>query len=91
MKTNLYLKISLEIFNISSIYCRGNQKGRHVKVIVGKTDTEYITAEATGSGVIVRKEKFKEESEYEIQKADFLIDVNKNKDYYLNTDYPTGN
>lgn len=73
------------------VYGRGNQKGRHVKVIVGKTDTEYITAEATGSGVVVRKEKFKEESEYEIQKADFLIDVNKNKDYYLNTDYPTGN
>ncbi len=72
------------------VYGRGNQKGRHVKVIVGKTDIEYITAEATGSGVIVRKEKFKEESEYEIQKADFLIDVNKNKDYYLNTDYPTG-
>lgn len=72
------------------VYGRGNQKGRHVKVIVGKTATEYITAEATGSGVVVRKEKFKEKSEYEIQKADYLIDVNKNTDYYINTDYPTG-
>ena len=73
------------------VYGRGNQKGRHVRLIIGKTDTEFIIAEASGSGVVVTTQKFSKDGGYEIQKADCLTNVNRNTDYYLNTNYPTGN
>ena len=73
------------------VYGRGNQKGRHVRLIIGKTDTEFIIAEASGSGVAVTTQKFTKDGGYEIQKADYLTNVNRNTDYYLNTNYPTGN
>ena len=72
------------------VYGKGKQEGRHVRVIIGKTSTDYIIAEASGSGVAVTTSSLTKKSEYEIQKADYLIDVSKNKDYYLNADYPTG-
>jgi cell wall-associated NlpC family hydrolase len=72
------------------VYGVGNQSGRHVRLIIGKTDTEFIIAEASSSGVAITTQKFTKSGDYQIQKSDYLIDVNKNTDYYLNTNYPTG-
>jgi hypothetical protein len=72
------------------VYGYGSQSGRHVRLIVGKTSDSFIIAEASGSGVAITTQKFSKDGYYLIQKADFLTDVNKNKDYYLNTNYPSG-
>lgn len=72
------------------VYGYGNDPQRHVRVIVGKTNTEFIIAEASGSAVAITTQKYSKPGGYQIQKADFLIDTTKNKDYYLNTNYPTG-
>ena len=72
------------------VYGVGSQSGRHVRLIIGKTETEFLIAEASGSGVAITTQKYSKSGGYQIQKADFLIDTSKNKDYYLNTNYPTG-
>lgn len=72
------------------VYGVGSQSGRHVRLIIGKTETEFLIAEASGSGVAITTQKYSKSGGYQIQKADFLIDTTKNKDYYLNTNYPSG-
>lgn len=72
------------------VYGYGSQSGRHVRLIVGKTSDSFIIAEASGSGVAITTQKFSKDGDYLIQKADYLIDVNKNTDYYINTNYPSG-
>ena len=72
------------------VYGVGSQSGRHVRLIIGKTETEFLIAEASGSGVAITTQKYSKPGGYQIQKADFLIDTTKNKDYYLNTNYPSG-
>lgn len=72
------------------VYGVGSQSGRHVRLIIGKTETEFLIAEASGSGVATTTQKYSKSGGYQIQKADFLIDTTKNKDYYLNTNYPSG-
>ena len=72
------------------VYGVGSQSGRHVRLIIGKTETEFLIAEASGSGVAITTQKYSKPGGYQIQKSDFLIDTTKNKDYYLNTNYPSG-
>ena len=72
------------------VYGVGSQSGRHVRLIIGKTETEFLISEASGSGVAITTQKYSKPGGYQIQKSDFLIDTTKNKDYYLNTNYPSG-
>lgn len=61
----------------------------HVKMIVGKTDSEFITAEAKGKsyGVVVSTHKYTKTNGFKIEKGDLLID---RYDKVSSSKYPSG-
>ena len=65
------------------------QGNRHVKLIIGKTDDAFITAEASGTtnGMVIKTHKFSKPDSYKIEKGD-------NFNYYYDAidkdSYPSG-
>ena len=71
------------------VYGYGEQKGRHVKLIIAKTATSFIITEAS-DGMSISIHTYSKPNGYKIEKASNLTDLTKNKDFYKLTDYPTG-
>lgn len=63
----------------------------HIKMIVGKTETGYITAEARGNayGMVISTQSYSNPGNYKVVIADKFIDAYSNKKYDLSS-YPSG-
>ena len=61
----------------------------HVKLIVGKTDTGFITAEAKGKdyGMVINIHKYNSPNGYKIQKGELMMEEYEK---ISSSDYPTG-